>query len=124
MESNPLSQSVKQSLVFGAFKEWKEASPLIADFFRQRNRELTRKPMIFHAEGFLKTLFWVNNKPFEDDLSEWKERINGLNHLPVNAIERLSFIFDQPDHYQSYIQLSELFTEWEKKSVILMRRKA
>ncbi|WNB93762.1 YpoC family protein [Bacillus sp. NEB1478] len=123
MVNNPLTFEEKAEIVSAVFKEWKEASPIIADFFRQRDRESATKPMIVQSEKFLQTLFLVNCKQIDENLTNWKAQISAFEHLPVNAVERLFFIFEQPDHYQSYIQLSELFSEWEKKSVILMRRK-
>ncbi|MBY6035730.1 hypothetical protein KUV80_03660 [Fictibacillus nanhaiensis] len=106
-------------------KEWKEKSPSIAANFKERNREKAKEPMIYFFQQFLMTLFWGNRKIANEwDLLKWKESVKELHHLPVNAIERLSFIEEQPDHYHSYIQLSELFSEWEKKSVISLRRKS
>jgi hypothetical protein len=106
------------------FKEWKEKSPSIAANFKERNRKQAKEPMIYFFKRFLQALFWVNeNVACEQDLILWKERVKELHQLPVNALERLSFIEEQPDHYQSFIQLSELFSECEKKSVILLKRK-
>ncbi|MFE1244154.1 YpoC family protein [Fictibacillus sp. NPDC058756] len=106
------------------FKEWKEKSPFIADCFKNRDRNKAKEPMIYFFHQFLKVLFCGNRKMVDEQaLIIWKESVKELDRLPVNAIERLSFIKEQPDHYQSFIQLSELFSEWEKKSVILLKRK-
>ncbi|ANX12663.1 hypothetical protein ABE41_011645 [Fictibacillus arsenicus] len=105
-------------------KEWKEKSPSIAAYFKERNRNKAKEPMIYFFQRFLTALFYGNSKTVnEKDLIKWKETVKELDQLPVNVIERLSFIEEQPDHYQSFIQLSELFSEWEKKSVILLKRK-
>jgi hypothetical protein len=106
------------------FKEWKVKSPSIAAYFKNRDRNKAKEPMIYFFQQFLRTLFWGNRKTANElDLIKWKENVKELDRLPVNAVERLSFIEEQPDHYQSFIQLSELFSEWEKKSVILLKRK-
>lgn len=106
------------------FKEWKEKSRFIADCFKNRDRNKAKEPMIYFFHQFLKALFSGNRKIADEQvLIKWKENVKELDRLPVNAIERLSFIEEQPDHYQSFIQLSELFSEWEKKSVILLKRK-
>ncbi|MFD1357950.1 YpoC family protein [Fictibacillus halophilus] len=106
------------------FKEWKEKSPYIAVYFKERNRSKAKEPMLCFFQQFLMALYCGNGKTAkEQDLIMWKENLKELDQLPVNAIERLSFIEEQPDHYQSFIQLSELFFEWEKKSVILLKRK-
>jgi hypothetical protein len=106
------------------FKEWKDAKPSIAYSFKMRERKLAREPMVYFFKRFLEILYIGNGYVLkEDDVSLWKKKISELQHLPVNAIERLSFINEQPDHYQSFIQLSELFAEWEKKTVILARHK-
>jgi hypothetical protein len=106
------------------FNEWKEKSPFIAGCFKNRDRNKAKEPMIYFFQQFLMLLFWGNKKTANlQDLIKWKEHLKELDRLPVNAIERLSFIEEQPDHYQSFIQLSELFSEWEKKSVILLKRK-
>lgn len=106
------------------FSEWKEKSPFIADYFKNRDRKKAKEPMIYFFHQFLKALFCGNKKmAVEQVLIQWKEYVKELERLPVNAVERLSFIEEQPDHYQSFIQLSELFSEWEKKSVILLKRK-
>jgi hypothetical protein len=105
-------------------KEWKEKSPLIAAYFKERNRSKAKEPMIYFFQQFLMALFCGNSTNTNNqDLIMWKENLKELDQLPVNAIERLSFIEEKPDHYQSFIQLNELFSEWEKKSVILLKRK-
>jgi hypothetical protein len=103
------------------FIEWNEKSKEIALLFKNRNRQKAKKPMKFFLQQLLKTIY-IGNGVQPDDLMNYQNDFKEFKHLPVNAIERLSFIEEQPDHYQSYIQLSELFSEWEKKSVILKKR--
>ncbi|MBH0168370.1 YpoC family protein [Fictibacillus sp. 18YEL24] len=103
------------------FIEWNEKSKEIALHFKNRNRQKAKEPMKFYLQQLLKTIY-LGNGVHPDDLMNYKDDLKGFKHLPVNAIERLSFIEELPDHYQSYIQLSELFSEWEKKSVILKKR--
>jgi hypothetical protein len=115
---------LKNELLVEIFNEWKEKSPSIAASFKERNRKQAKEPMVYFFRRFLQALFNGNEiMADEKDLFNWKEKIKELHHLPVNAAERLSFIEEQPDHYQSFIQLSELFLEWKKKSVIFSRRK-
>lgn len=117
-----LEQNIEQ--LTEIFKEWKEESPSIAVYFKERNRKKAKEPMIYFFHQFLLALYSGNGKTANEQyMIDWKRNVKELPQLPVNAIERLSFIEEQPDHYQSYIQLSELFSEWEKKSVILLRRK-
>ncbi|MFG6494999.1 hypothetical protein P8610_06545 [Fictibacillus sp. UD] len=105
------------------FLEWKENSEEIARYFKDRDRKRAREPMVYFLNRFLYVLYVVNGqRATEQELKNWKDHLKGFKHLPVNAIDRLIFIDEQPDHYQSFIQLSELFSEWEKKSVILFRR--
>ncbi|MBN3555876.1 hypothetical protein JYA63_16480 [Fictibacillus nanhaiensis] len=103
------------------FIEWKRKSEEIAHHFKNRDRKSAKEPMVYFFQQFLKTIYLVNGMQ-PSDATDYKSDLKAFKHLPVNAIERLSFIEDQPDHYQSYIQLSELFSEWEKKSVILKKR--
>lgn len=113
-----------EAYISRVFKGWREDAPSIAQHFKKRDRKSAKEPMIYQLSRFLQVLFWVNGRSVsQEDLKYWDEAVKNLEHLPVNAVERLSFIFEQPDHYHSYIQLSELFLEWEKKSVILLRRR-
>ncbi|KZE66207.1 hypothetical protein AWM68_07505 [Fictibacillus phosphorivorans] len=105
------------------FLEWKENSEGIAQNFKNRDKKRAKEPMVYFLNRFLQALFVCNGRDAtEQEWIEWKDVIKELKHLPVNAAERLRFIEEHPDHYQSFIQLSELFSEWEKKSVILLRR--
>jgi hypothetical protein len=106
----------------GIFTEWREKSPQIASSFKKRDRKSAKDPMYHLFVRFLEALYIGNGYAAERVSSDWKNTLMNFQNKPVNAIERLSFIEEQPDHYQSFIQLSELFSEWEKRSVILMRR--
>ncbi|MGD6962209.1 YpoC family protein [Fictibacillus phosphorivorans] len=103
------------------FIEWKEKSKEIALHFKNRNKQQAKEPMKYFLQQLLKTIY-LGNGVQPDDLMNYKNDLKEFKHIPVNAIERLSFIEDQPDHYQSFIQLSELFSEWEKKVVIIKKR--
>ncbi|MCM3718895.1 YpoC family protein [Fictibacillus phosphorivorans] len=106
------------------FNEWKETNPFITECFKNRDRNRAKKPMEYSFKQFIRALFY-GNKMMTDErmVINWKDNLKNLDRLPVNAKERLSFIEEQLDHYQSFIQLSELFSEWEKKSVILFKGK-
>jgi hypothetical protein len=112
-----------KKIITEVFQEWKEEAPSIAGFFKNRDRKQARGPMVYHLSRFLQILFLGNGRTEDCKSGKWEQCVGQLPVLPVNAVERLSFIFEQPDHYHSYIQLSELFTEWEKKCVIYLRRK-
>jgi hypothetical protein len=123
IEKGMLSLEDRKSWMASVFQDWKEEAPSIAESFRKRQRKLAREPMIYHLNQFLQVLYLGNGETFRNDPAEWKVSAADLAVLPVNAVERLTFIFDQPDHYHSYIQLSELFSEWEKKCAFLLKQK-
>lgn len=105
------------------FLEWSMKAEEISLYFKNRDRKSAREPMLYFLKRFLEALFIGNGySDKEQDFINWKEELRKLKHLPVNAEDRLHFVEEQPDHYQSFIQLSELFSEWQKKSVILLRR--
>ncbi|WP_456274265.1 YpoC family protein [Bacillus sp. AK031] len=62
---------------------------------------------------FLMYLFWTNGLPA--NAADWKEELPKLHVKPVNAGERLEFVFMQPSLFHSYKQLDQLFTEQIKQ---------
>ncbi|WP_238583574.1 YpoC family protein [Anoxybacteroides amylolyticum] len=95
------------------FKLWYEERERLESCFAKRDRTSAREPMIRGISYFLVCLHWLNGKRVER-VKEWEKEIATLAVKPVNAIERLQFIFARPDLYHSFIQLSELFSETEK----------
>ncbi|WP_051291349.1 YpoC family protein [Fictibacillus gelatini] len=109
-------------LLKSRFEIWRKEFEIIKQYFQVRNRKKAREPMIYQLSVFLQALFWANGR-LTGNLCRWEKEIEPLPIQPVNLKERLSFIFEQPDHYHSFIQLSELFIELEKKSTVRKKLK-
>lgn len=92
---------------------WKQNKDSIASLFRQRKRKEARQPMVTNTARFLSILFWMN-ETYLSSLQQYTVQIEAIRRKPVNVLERLDFILEQPDHYHSFIQLSELYEELEK----------
>ncbi|WP_379968461.1 YpoC family protein [Ectobacillus sp. sgz5001026] len=92
---------------------WKQNKDSIASLFRQRKRKEAGPPMVTNTARFLSILFWMN-ETYLSSLQQYTVQIEALRRKPVNVVERLDFILEQPDHYHSFIQLSELYEEVEK----------
>ncbi|MGG1573861.1 YpoC family protein [Fictibacillus sp. NRS-1165] len=116
-ESSPL----ENGRIDSKFEQWETKSQTIRAFFSERNRTEARKPMIFQLSCFLQALMWCNGEA-AGKLLGWKEAVGKLAVKPVNSEERLAMIFSQPDHYQSFIQLNEMFLELKKKFAAHRRR--
>lgn len=95
------------------FTLWQKEKESLTHYFAKRDRASAREPMVRGLSYLLICLHWVNGKRVES-VKEWEKEIAALAVKPVNAIERLQFIFARPDMYHSFIQLSELFVETEK----------
>jgi hypothetical protein len=95
-------------------KQWNEQQPMISEYFKSRDRKHALQPMKECLALLLDALFWGNNKPVKG-LVDWENEVNCLPIKPVNAVERLSYIFQMPNHYHSFIQLQQLFDEFNKK---------
>ncbi|QOR65232.1 GTPase [Cytobacillus suaedae] len=96
------------------FKKWEHQKKGIGSSFQNRDRASAKIPMIRSLSYFISCLNWVNEKPV-CSLQNINEMIVRLKYKPINVAERLSFITDNPDHYHSFIQLSQLFEEFEKQ---------
>lgn len=95
------------------FKQWEKQQVIIGEFFKRREKNLASEPMSECLILFLQALLLGNGKEL-NLLTNWKEEVNGLKIKPVNAIERLSYINNAPNHYHSFIQLQQLFEEFHK----------
>lgn len=95
------------------FERWKEVKEQLNEIYKQRKRKQARLIMLQQISVWISSLFWINKRPLED-LYNWRKESDNLSYKPVNLEERLTFILDGPDHYHSFIQLSELFVELEK----------
>lgn len=94
------------------FKQWNDEKDKIATSFRERNKQATLEPMKKQIANFLDALFEMNNLNSDDKVVE---QIDKLEIKPINSKERLTFMIGSPNHYHSYIQLSQLFEELEKQ---------
>ncbi|MFD3446074.1 YpoC family protein [Microbacteriaceae bacterium 4G12] len=107
-----------------AFQMWKQEKEKIALLFRERKRKEARQPMIQFIAHLISVLHWMNGTPVVT-LHSIKEELECLALKPVNVSERMTFIMEQPDHYHSFIQLSELYEEVEKlfTKMMIMQKK-
>ncbi|KEK22717.1 YpoC family protein [Bacillus gaemokensis] len=106
------------------FNVWKSKKDTIATLFRNRKRKEARDPMIHFAAHLLSILYWLNEQAIPS-LKDVKKNIERLEIQPVNFMERYSYIMGQPNHYHSYIQLTELYVEIEKlyaKKIIIKKK--
>ena len=107
------------------FEVWQEQKDILTELFKKRDKHTSQKLMVQQIAVFLEALFWANQKPV-NSLVTWKEEVKSLTIKPVNLIERFEFIMNGPDHYHSFIQLSQLFDELLKqfqKSIHLNEKK-
>lgn len=93
---------------------WKETKQEIALLLRQRKRGEARGPMIHFTAHFLSILHWMNGVRVSS-LQNVEQSMCHLQVKPINAGERILFILEGPDHYHSFIQLSQLYEEVEKQ---------
>lgn len=96
------------------FNLWSTDKDEIAKFFRARNKKAAEVPMKLQIKNFLDVLFQINKHQLKDS-DKVLELIDKLEIKPINSKERLSFLIENPAHYHSFIQLSELFEELEKQ---------
>lgn len=96
------------------FSLWDCEKEKIALFFRNRDKKAALDPMKKYIANFLDILFMINNERAVHG-SGLLEQIEKLEVKPINSKERLAFLLERPDHYHSYIQLTELYEELEKQ---------
>ncbi|MGO4888071.1 YpoC family protein [Anaerobacillus sp. MEB173] len=96
------------------FQNWTGAEQVLNDYYKVRDRKKARKPMIEQLSGLIQIIYWGNGLPVPI-LDDWQKKTDDLSIKPVNITERISFINDTPDHYHSFIQLSQLFAEFIKQ---------
>ncbi len=114
---SPLYEFDRAGYIHRFFERWKVEKEHIAKAFSQRSRRAARPKMIVGIGWLITLVFWVNGKKVER-LTHLKDDLSLFPIQPVNMNERLSFITENPDHYQSFIQLAQLFCELEKKWVM------
>ncbi len=102
---------------------WEKNNSILKQLFDRRNRTEAKPLMIQSSSFFLMSLFWSNQIPVPN-LVNWYDYVADLSIKPVNCTERLMFIMNSPDHFQSYLQLQQLFDELNKKNIVsIMRQK-
>ncbi|MFI8688402.1 YpoC family protein [Rossellomorea sp. NPDC077527] len=91
---------------------WKEEENHLKTLFKSRSKDALQS-MKKGIGMFYMLLFWSNKQPV--NLQGWRSSVEGLSVKPINTVERLSFIMDNPALYHSYIQLAQLFEEQQKQ---------
>lgn len=103
--------------------EWKELQIVLAKLFTERQNKETRPLMVKGISLFLKSLFWMNEKPVK--LIRMEEELDQLIIKPVNLQDRFQFLMNRPTLHHAFIQLSELMVETEKmyyKNLVIKKR--
>ena len=93
-------------------QEWGTLKTSLTELFNSRDGVAIRLPMKRAIAFYIEFLHWTNGVPVRFPLN-----FITLKSKPVNCQERLDFITSRPALYHSFIQLSELFTEQEKRFV-------
>ncbi|WP_210365440.1 YpoC family protein [Bacillus sp. REN3] len=88
---------------------WNQIKPKLEIKFKTRRGDEAAELMKEGAE-LLKQFIFLSNEA-EGQVAE---SLAVCTHKPMNAEERIHFIFSKPRLYHSYIQLSGLFAEQEK----------
>ncbi|MDM5154171.1 GTPase [Bacillus sp. DX1.1] len=104
---------------------WKAKKEDISILFRNRKRKEAKEPMIQFAAHLVSILHWLNGQ-LVPGMKEIEKEIEKLKIKPVNFRERYLFITAQPDHYHSFIQITQLYEEIEKLYVkaLLIKKKS
>lgn len=89
---------------------WKIYKEELAELFQNRQNKQTLLPMSKGAAKLIQFVYWANNQPV--DFTKW-DSIE-FKIAPVNFKERMNFIFVRPTLHHSFIQLGEMFVEFEK----------
>lgn len=100
---------------------WSEVQRECQHFFKERKNKAAQHLMKEGSAIFLCALFWTNGQPVQ--LNEWARYTESFSIKPVNLNERLQFILENPTLYPAFVQLGELFTEWNKQYAIYMMKK-
>lgn len=91
---------------------WEELKVEIENGFHERKRDVIQTKMVEACSLYIKLLFWSNKKPVS--LINLNDKLKHLIIKPINIVERLTFILENPFLFPSFLQLSELFIEQQK----------
>jgi hypothetical protein len=97
-------------------KEWKVTKEEVGELFKKRDRKGARPLVVTYTAQFISMMFWLNERHVES-IDNILVSIQELPIKPLNIEERLQFILQSPDHYHSFIQLRQLYEEFEKITV-------
>ena len=103
---------VQGSWVKDILMEWKKEEEYLNVLFKGRSKGISES-MRKSIARFYVLLYWSNKHPVR--LENWQSSIEHFSLKPVNVIERLTFIRNNPALYHSFIQLSQLFEEQHKQ---------
>ncbi|WP_299094134.1 YpoC family protein [uncultured Metabacillus sp.] len=105
-------------------EQWTKIMTSLHKAFTNREKGLQKEENMIHSISlFVISLYWANQKPVSSLLPA-EMMISQLPLKPANCEERLSFIINKPSGYHSFIQLQQLFSEFEKmfsKSLAIKR---
>ncbi|PLT28367.1 YpoC family protein [Peribacillus deserti] len=91
---------------------WGSERKTLDDFFSNRQSQKALIHMKRAISLWISALFWLNGRPA--GIQNWPKLVSELTLLPINAVERLSFVLERPALFHSYKQLTILFNELEK----------
>lgn len=93
---------------------WRKKEERLTACFRERTGKGKEEAMISSISFFIVFLFWANELPVEslNNKLKWLER---LRVKPVNCMERLNYILENPLQFHSFIQVQQLFHELTKQ---------
>ncbi|MCA1063148.1 hypothetical protein QTG56_14090 [Rossellomorea sp. AcN35-11] len=101
-----------ESFIEDILVRWGKEKELLASLFKERSMD-TLDAMKRSIALFYMLLYWSNSQPV--NLNQEDSRLDDLSIKPVNVIERMMFIRDNPTLFHAYIQLSQLFEEQHKQ---------
>ncbi|MBM6619822.1 YpoC family protein [Bacillus suaedaesalsae] len=116
-------ESREESLPF-ILKEWEKDRQKLTDLFSARKRKEAKPIALNCISLFFMAVYWTNEKSVQS-VNQLEEPITNLKIKPVNCVERLTYILNAPDHYHSFIQLTQLFDELNKqfhKSIFMQKK--
>ncbi|MCR8846906.1 hypothetical protein NQ095_00695 [Rossellomorea sp. SC111] len=111
MSPDSLPWLVQGEWVIDIIMEWKKEEDHLKGLFKSRSKDILES-MRKSIGRFYVLLYWSNKHPV--NLDNWQSSIVHFSLKPVNVIERLTFIRNNPALYHSFIQLSQLFEEQHK----------
>ncbi|KPL59807.1 YpoC family protein [Rossellomorea vietnamensis] len=112
MSPDSLPWLVQGEWVKDIIMEWEKEEDHLKGLFKSRSKGLLEW-MRKSIGRFYVLLYWSNKQPV--NLDNWQSSIEHFTLKPVNVIERLIFIRNNPALYHSFIQLSQLFEELYKQ---------